>query len=170
MPEQTSTTSDLEQMEAILEREDLGHLAMTANGELYLIPINYAYAKGRILFHCALEGRKLDMIRANASVCFEVSAQEGRPAPHPGTLCDASKSAPFESVICWGVARIVEDPEERCGILNEFQARFNEPGRAAATLTIEATKRCWAVEITVSRMTGRCTGPGGKQAWEWSRA
>ncbi len=55
---------DKAQMEAILRSEAVGHLAMAADGEVYLVPLNYTYDEGRILFHCALQGRKLDMIRA----------------------------------------------------------------------------------------------------------
>jgi nitroimidazol reductase NimA-like FMN-containing flavoprotein (pyridoxamine 5'-phosphate oxidase superfamily) len=162
-----SAQDDRSRMERILREDDLGHLAMATDGELYIVPINYAYAKGRILFHCALEGRKLDMIRANPQVCFEISRQEGRPAPHPGDLCDADESATFESVICWGVAKIVDDPDERHAVLNEFQERYNEPEGSHPPISLKRAANCGAVEITVQRMTGRRKGDGESHAWAW---
>ena len=150
-------------MERILGEEDIGHLGLAHEGHVYVVPINYTYSDGRILFHCALEGRKLDMIRANPAVCFEVSRQEGRPAPHAGEVCDA----PFESVICWGEARIVEDLDDREAILNEFQARYDAPDSPRQPITRERVKGCGAVEITVTRMTGRRRAGKEKLAWEW---
>jgi len=52
------------EMEEILRREVWGCLGLCADVQPYVVPINYAYVDGRILFHCALEGEKLDCIRA----------------------------------------------------------------------------------------------------------
>lgn len=152
-----------ERMEAILREEMVGHLGLAVGGEVYVVPINYTYSEGRVLFHCALTGRKLDMIRANPRVCFEVSRMQGLPTPHDGDECDA----PFESVICWGEARIVGDLEERQEILNAFQARYLHQGEVRPDITMERTRGCGCVEITVTRMTGRCAPGTHKEAWEW---
>lgn len=155
--------TDKAHMEAILEAEGVGHLGLAVGDEAYVVPLNFAYVDGRILFHCALEGKKLDMIRANPRVCFEVSRQQGAPTEHVGDLCDN----PFHSVVCWGVARIVEDLTERVEVLNAFQARFNTPQTQRAPISTERAARCGAVEITVSRMTGRRWGAGENIRWEW---
>jgi len=155
--------TDKDQMESILNAGDLGHLGLSASGEVYVLPINYTYSAGRILFHCALEGRKLDMMDANPNVCFTVCRQEGRPAPHAGNLC----SAAFESVICWGTARAIADVEERQAILNEFQARYDTPEKKREPISLERAGKCGAVEITVTRMTGRRVADKEKSAWQW---
>jgi hypothetical protein len=160
-------TEGLAWMEAVLSRESVGHLAMAAQGEVYVIPVNYTYSDGRVLFHCSLEGRKLDMIRANPQVCFEVSLQDGPPIEHLGETCHHR----FESVICWGEARIVEDVDERAAILQEFQARYATPDNPRASLTLERARGCGVVEIHIRRMTGRQVGGsfehGGGCSWEW---
>lgn len=163
MSRNTDELDDRTRMEQILCAESVGHLAMSLDGALYLVPINYTYVDGRILFHCALEGKKLDMIRANPNVCFEVSRQEGQPAPHAGELCDA----PFESVICWGTARVVEDVEERQRVLHEFQTRYAKYGQAPEPISLERAEKCGAVEITVNRMTGRRRKGNECGDWEW---
>jgi nitroimidazol reductase NimA-like FMN-containing flavoprotein (pyridoxamine 5'-phosphate oxidase superfamily) len=163
MSEAASRTNDRQRMEQILCAESVGHVAMTDGDELYLLPLNYTYVDGRILFHCALEGKKLDMIRANPKVCFEVSRQEGQPAPHAGELCDA----PFESVICWGTARIIDDVRERQRVLHEFQARYAKYGQAPEPIPLERAEKCGAVEITVTRMTGRRRKASECGDWQW---
>jgi len=157
------TDTDRCEMERILQEESIGHLAMAADDDLYVIPLNYTYVGGRILFHCALEGKKLDSIRRNPGVCFEVSRQNGPPVPHAGDACDA----PFESVICWGQARAIDDLEERQAMLNVFQARYDTPAKKREPISPERTAKCGAVEITVTRMTGRQCAGEEKASWEW---
>ena len=162
MPVNADAEGDKESMEEILREGDIGHLAFVSD-EPYVIPINYTYSQGRIIFHCALEGRKLDLIRANPKVCLEVSSQEGRPAPHAADVCDA----PFQSVLCWGEARIIDDLAERIEILNEFQARYDDPPGTRDPITEERANNCGAIEITVTKMTGRKVSGQGKRTWEW---
>jgi len=163
MPDPSTGAQAKQAMERILAGQSVGHLGLAHGGEVYVVPLNYTYSRGRILFHCALEGRKLDMIRANPRVCFEVSYQGAEPLPHGGDPCDT----PFESVICWGTARIVEDLSERQAILDEFQMRFEKPGGPREPVPLARVEGCGAVEITVSRMTGR-RGLGHRpEHWEW---
>jgi nitroimidazol reductase NimA-like FMN-containing flavoprotein (pyridoxamine 5'-phosphate oxidase superfamily) len=99
-----------EEMERILREETLGYLGLSMEGMPYVVPLNYGYVEGKIVFHCALTGKKLDYLRANPQVCFTVGRQSGRVRRHPrGATCHTDN----DSVICYGTARIVEDVEER---------------------------------------------------------
>ena len=81
--------------------------------------------------------------------------------PHAGDACDN----PFESVMCWGDARIIDDLEERAAILNEFQVRYGTDDNPRDTITAERVKGCGAIEITVTKMTGRRFTMQGKERW-----
>jgi uncharacterized protein len=136
-------------MERMLAEATLGYLGLSLEGAPYVVPVNYGYQAGRILFHCALTGKKLDYLRANPQVCFTVGRQAGTPTRH-------AKEGPchpdYESVICYGTARIVEDLEERRNVLTTFN-RCLEPG--AGVISLEDAAKCGAVEIKVTEMTGR---------------
>jgi nitroimidazol reductase NimA-like FMN-containing flavoprotein (pyridoxamine 5'-phosphate oxidase superfamily) len=122
---------------------------MSRDGRSYVVPLNYAYVDGRILFHCALEGLKLDFIRANPDVCFSVGRQPGVVRRHGGgNVCHVDS----DSVICLGRARVIDDPVERAAALNLFNRAFR-PG--AGDIPENQVKRCAAVEITLTEMTGR---------------
>ena len=157
-----SPLTDKQLMEQILQAENIGYLGLSGD-EPYVVPLNYTYTEGRILFHCALAGRKLDMIRANPWVCFAVSRQASEPTEHFGELC----STPYESVICWGTARVVEDLAERQQILSAFQIRYGTPAKPRDSITFESTARCGAVEIVVARMTGRQVHADARTRWAW---
>jgi nitroimidazol reductase NimA-like FMN-containing flavoprotein (pyridoxamine 5'-phosphate oxidase superfamily) len=151
-----------EGMESILREETLGYLGLSMEGIPYVVPLNYGYVEGKILFHCALTGKKLDYLKANPRVCFTVGRQLGRVRRHPqGAACHVDN----DSVICYGTARIVEDVEERRQILNTFN-RCLQPD--AADITFEDASKCYAVEVKVSEMTGRQQRRGGRTHWRYS--
>jgi nitroimidazol reductase NimA-like FMN-containing flavoprotein (pyridoxamine 5'-phosphate oxidase superfamily) len=138
-----------EEMEAILREIPFGFLGMAVGGEPYLVPLNYAYIDGKILFHCALEGKKLDYLASNPTVCFTAARQVGAVQRHnEGDLCHMDS----ESVVCYGTARIIEDLEERTVVLNAFNRYFRPDIEG---LSAERVAGCAAVEIAVSEMTGR---------------
>ena len=151
-----------EEMERILREETSGYLGLSMDGMPYVVPLNYGYVEGRILFHCALTGKKLDYLKANPQVCFTVGRQSGRVRRHPqGAVCHVDN----DSVICYGIARIVEDVEERRKILDAFNHCLQPD---AEEITLEAASKCCAVEIKVTEMTGRQQREEGRTYWRYS--
>ena len=59
------------EIEKILQENFVGHLGCHANGLTYVVPISYAYVDGCI-WGRTFEGMKMDIIRQNPSVCFQV--------------------------------------------------------------------------------------------------
>ncbi len=149
-----------EEIENILRSERVGWLGLAVDGEAYVVPLNYGYSNGRILFHCALHGKKLDMLRANPQVCFSVGRQAGAVERHEkGRVCHPDN----DSVICHGVARVIEDLEERRLILTEFH-RCIQPD--APELALEDTAKCAAVEIRMVEATARSERDSKCTFWE----
>jgi len=138
-----------EEMEAILQEETIGYLGLCADEEPYVVPLNYAYADGRIVFHCGLAGKKLDVLKANPRVCFTVGRQAGEVRRHAeGNPCHLDS----DSVICYGTARVIENVEERKAALDSFNLSFQPDAEA---ISLEAATKCCAVEIDIEEMTGR---------------
>ena len=137
-----------DEMEQILREEEVGYLGLADEGQPYVVPLNYAYAAGKLLFHCALTGQKLDAIRRNPHVCFTVGRQTGTVRDHTGAPCRLDS----DSVICCGQARLLTDLTERAAALNAFNRRYRH---AAADLPEERVEQCMAVEITIAEVTGR---------------
>jgi hypothetical protein len=149
------------EMEAILQQETIGYLGLAREGQPYVVPLNYGYVDGKILFHCALEGQKLDYIRANPNVCFSVGRQSGTVQRHAGgNPCHVDS----ESVICYGRARILEDPQQRREALNAFNHCFRP---SAAEITLEEALGCAMVEIEIAEMTGRQERQQDRQRSYW---
>ncbi|MGB7537937.1 MAG: pyridoxamine 5'-phosphate oxidase family protein [Anaerolineales bacterium] len=148
-------------MEKILREETIGFLGLCRSGEPYVVPLTYAFVDGRVLFHCARSGKKLDFLRANPRVCLTVGRQSGAMIRHPqGASCRAD----HDSVICRGTARILEDVEERREALDAFNRRLQPD---AKSITLEDAAKCLAVEIRIEEMTGRRWRKGKRTRWEW---
>jgi len=130
-------------MEELLQDESIGYLGLAMDGTPYVVPLNYSYSEGTIIFHCALDGKKLDFIRANPLVCFTVGRQAGPVRDHAGgNLCHVDS----DSVICNGTARIIEDLQERKIALNAFNRRFRPD---APDVPMERVQNCGVVEINI---------------------
>ena len=77
-----------DEIDQLLHRQTVGRLGCTANDRLYVIPITYAY-DGLSVYAYSGPGRKIEMMREQPLVCFEVdevdSASEWRSVVAEGT-------------------------------------------------------------------------------------
>jgi len=133
---------------AVLERGSSGVLAVSGDdGYPYAVPLSYVFYDGKIYFHCALTGHKLDAIRRCDKVSFCVIDQD--------IVVPEEYATRYRSVIAFGRARILPEAEKRSS-LEALAAKYSPDlpeGRA------EEIERCWSqvcmVEITVEHLTGK---------------
>jgi nitroimidazol reductase NimA-like FMN-containing flavoprotein (pyridoxamine 5'-phosphate oxidase superfamily) len=59
------------QIEQLLHEQVIGRIGCHAAGRTYVVPITYAYIDGAIVCHTG-NGQKVEMMRENPNVCFEV--------------------------------------------------------------------------------------------------
>ena len=105
--------TDETQIMDILDKGKVLHLGLAVDNEPYVVPMNYGYTKENgklvIYLHSAVRGKKLDMIRTNPRVFFEIDCDL---LPFESELpCQYGIS--YSSVMGKGTARIVEDVEEK---------------------------------------------------------
>lgn len=111
-----------EECETILIAATAGTLALLGdNGYPYAVPVSHVYANGKLYFHSALTGHKVDAIRNCDKASFCVIASDD---VHPSEF-----TTYFKSVIAFGRIHIVEDDEERLNAAALLGERFN-PGDA----------------------------------------
>ena len=118
------------------------------NGYPYGVPVSYAYADGRIYFHCAREGYKVDLLKKDPHVSFTVVAQDDIIPEDFNTL--------YISAIAFGRARLVDDPEEMRKIhgyiLDKYSKGHEESGGRYLDSSIS---EIYMVEITVDHITAK---------------
>lgn len=148
--------SDRREMERILEEAEVGRLGTSVNDEPYVVPVSFAYRDGKILFHCARQGKKLDNVSKNPRVCFEVDEGALIPKDKP---CDFSVK--YRSVIAYGNATVHTDQQRMLHTLKALTDKYAPSGlsRQLTNDTVASFKDLAVVEITVSEMTGKRSPP-----------
>lgn len=146
--------TDRAAIEAILHRAGVGRLGLAVDGQPYVVPLNYVYYNGALYFHCADEGRKIEMLKANPRVCFEVDEHYGtvrsnKPVPH---------SSHYASVIVFGQARVLSDLHLKFEVLQALLDKY-APGRHYRSMRLPEAQMATVVEINPEAMTGKARAP-----------
>jgi len=144
MSAEKMTPKEIEQFLACARVGRLG--VCLEDGSPYVVPVGFAYADGKIFFHTCNKGLKMDALRRNPNVCFEVDE----------ALSDASM---FKSVIVFGTAEIICDREKMIPYLQRlidkyrvpesFDTYMSKPGRNREK-ELEAVRIC---TITPNKIT-----------------
>ena len=143
--------ADRKEMESLLQKALVGCLATVGpDGSPYITSLHFVYHQGKIYFHSALKGRKMDNIRANPRVCFEVheliKIVQGQRA------CDLSTR--YRSVLAFGRARSLPDGDEKVAVLTALAEKYAS-GQAVEPPTPERAKGTEVIEIIIEEMTGK---------------
>lgn len=138
---------------AILDKCEIMRIGLSVGDKPYIVPMNFAYEltdeKISLYFHCANEGKKLDIIKQNNNVCFEADCSyrtlEAKEA------CEWS--AEFESVMGEGIIVRLTDETEKAAALDIFMKRYGYEGKPHYTQN--ALDVVTVLKISVSAITGK---------------
>jgi len=99
-----------ETCQEILKNGKTGVLAVHGEeGYPYTVPLNYVLLNGKLYFHCAKAGHKLDAVRQNDKVSFCVIGRE--------EIVSETFSTDYQSVVVFGrAAEVAEDAEKRLAV------------------------------------------------------
>ncbi|MFC1802928.1 pyridoxamine 5'-phosphate oxidase family protein [Thermoproteota archaeon] len=156
MGENELVEDNLVEMENILKRAEVGRLALVEDMMPYIIPLNFLYKDGKIVFHCDWEGRKLDIISTNPNCCFEVDEYMGEVSYHYESRCHLD----YNSVLAFGLARIEDDNDIKVQLLQLLSEKYNELYKKPISdggkrFTLERVAECCCIIIDVFELTGR---------------
>ena len=113
MTKRERQVTDEKQILDLLDAGKVLHLGLAVDNEPYVVPMNYGYTheNGKLVLylHSAVRGKKLDMIRANSKVFFEIDCDW---KPFEGVK-PCQYGLAYSSIMGKGTARILEDVEEK---------------------------------------------------------
>jgi nitroimidazol reductase NimA-like FMN-containing flavoprotein (pyridoxamine 5'-phosphate oxidase superfamily) len=122
---------------------------MCKDNQPYVIPICYVYHDGKIFFHSASKGKKMDFMRANPTVCFQVDEH---------SLVSSSKPCKFtmnyHSVVAVGRVRFLADSNEKLKILKMLVSKY-ATSNLAESLSEKEANRLEVGEISVTEISGK---------------
>jgi nitroimidazol reductase NimA-like FMN-containing flavoprotein (pyridoxamine 5'-phosphate oxidase superfamily) len=138
----------MEDTVGVMERCTSGVLACLGDdGYPYAVPLSYVYFNGRIYFHSAKAGHKIDAITKNPKVSFSVIDED--------KIVSEEYTTHFRSVIAFGKARVVEGDEwfESFAALVEKYSG-NQP-EEAKNKEISKCTHAHIIAIDIEHMTGK---------------
>lgn len=138
------------QIEHVLRSQVIGRIGCCAGNDMLIVPVTYVYHKGYIYAH-SKEGLKVQMMRKNPKVCFQVDAMENM--------------ANWRSVIAWGNFEEIKNPREQMSGMKIMTDRFipfmtSETVRPSHGLShppkvLEKGFKAVVYRIKVNKSTGR---------------
>ena len=132
----------------ILRTAKRGVLAVLGDeGYPYAVPLDFVYEDGKIYFHCAKEGHKLDAILREPKCSFCVLS-DGVPEPDSWWFH-------FSSVISFGKIAIMEDPEAIREKLILLGRKYMPTEEEIQTDILKNGPRANILELTIEHMTGK---------------
>ena len=133
----------------ILQKSTAGTLALLGDGGYpYAVPISYVYAEGKLYFHSALSGHKVDAIRKcdKASFCV-IDKDDVQPEKY---------TTYFRSVIAFGRIHIIEDEQEKLETARLLGDRYNPNQEEALQKEIEkGLSRMVMIRFDIEYLTGK---------------
>lgn len=144
--------ADHGEMVSILNKAEYVTIAMCAGDEPYLVSISHAYDGERncIYFHCAKEGRKIEVLQTNPRVWGQALVDGG----YMQGRCDHA----FRTTQFSGRVAFVEDAEEKIRALRLMMMKLDKvPEVVAAQLTQESLALAMIGRIDIDFMSGKAS-------------
>jgi uncharacterized protein len=133
----------------ILQSCTSGVLAVMGDNDYpYAVPLSFAYKDGKLFFHFAKAGHKIDSIVRNNKVSFCVIKTDN--------VIQKTFTTHFRSAIVFGRARILTEDSEKKYALECLVEKYSPDYIAEGQSEIERDwNRVWVAEIKIEHMTGK---------------
>lgn len=144
--------NDIREIENIIKEADVCRIALSAENVPYIVTMNFGYSGGNepeIFFHCAGEGKKMDIIRKNNYVCFEFDTDHLLYGGEKG--CDWGMR--FRSVVGYGYITVINDKADKERAFNIIMDHY-APGKDF-TYDPASMNKAMILKLTVTCMTGK---------------
>jgi len=138
------------EIEAVIKKATVCRLGLVDRDESYIVPVNFGYERNAIYFHSALEGRKVELIKRNNKVCFEIDTDVAIEKTDKSNC-----SVKYRSVIGRGKACILESNEEK---LRGLKTIMRQCTGGEYSFSEERLDSVLVVEIRIEKITGKQSG------------
>ena len=139
-----------EQAKKLLREEKRGVIAMNGDdGYPFAIPVDYFYDEtaGKIYFHGAKSGYKVDALRRCDKVCFTVYGNE--------TIKEETWAPYMQSTVVFGRCHLVEHGARETALLKQFAMKYCPNEQLVDEEIAHAGKAAQIFEIEIEHLSGK---------------
>jgi uncharacterized protein len=142
---------DISELEEIISKAEICHIAFCYEDNPYIIPANFGYRENCLYIHSAPEGQKIDMLLKNNRVCFSVECDYRLLT----TTTACNWSLRYRSVIGFGRAFVIEGSEQKVKALDIIMAHYSE---GQFEYSKDNLDKLAIIKIEIESMTGKKSG------------
>lgn len=142
---------DLAIIDSVMKEAEICRIALCEDNEPYIVPMNFGYNNGYLYVHSAKEGKKLDILRRNNKVCFEVDIKTE--IVRNEKICDWGMK--YYSVIGKGEVTFLLDIEKKIQALNKIVEKYADISFEFAESELNNIE---VLEIKIKELTGKKSG------------
>ena len=143
---------DAKELKEILQKADVCRIAFAVDGTPYIVTMNFGYSwKDNLIlyFHCAKEGKKLELMKRNNMVCFEMDVDHE--LVQSENACDWGMK--YRSIVGVGLLESITDEEERKMGLDYIMGHYGFSGnRGYGEKALNLTE---VLRLTTTKFTGK---------------
>lgn len=141
--------TSIELIHEIIAKAKVCRLALSLDNCPYIVPLNFGVKENCLFFHSAKRGKKIDILKKNDNVCFEIDIEQG--------IVEAEKPCEFGtkyfSVIGSGKAILVNDASQKKEALDIIMKHYTNKENHEYDEAF--LKRIVIIKIEIEQMTGK---------------
>lgn len=151
MRRQDKEITDRAAIDEIIRRAPVCRLALSDDGQPYVVPLCFGYKDNTLYFHSAGEGRKLDVLAKNSNVCFEMDIDHEVVKGDLACTCGMN----YRSVIGFGKAVLVGDLDSKREAFGIIMGHYVDGSFEFPADVLENTA---IIKVEIESMTGKQSG------------
>jgi nitroimidazol reductase NimA-like FMN-containing flavoprotein (pyridoxamine 5'-phosphate oxidase superfamily) len=136
-------------LEEILTGAEICRLSMIDGKLPYIIPVNFGYRDGHIFIHSAPEGKKIDLLKQNEQICFEV--EDTVEIVKGDEACDWSTR--YRSVVGYATVEVLSDEKSKQEGLEVIMAQHGAP--ELLDFDPGNLERMVIIQLNITSLTGK---------------
>ena len=142
---------DRAEIRSILQKADVCRLAMSDNNVPYIATMNFGVKNGgeSLYFHCAVAGKKVDILKKNNLVCFQADIEHEFFRHHISCGC----SMKYRSVVGMGRITFVTEPAEKIQGLKTIMEHYTR--ESSFSFKEELVEKTTVLRLDVKEISGK---------------
>ena len=144
--------TDKKEIEKIFEDAQVCRLGLFDGKMPYIVPLNFGYKADTLFFHSALVGRKIDIIKSNPNVCFEIDI--------PGEVISSEEacswSMNYRSIIGNGKVVFISATDEKLEAFNIIMSHYS--GKTDWTIGAKMIKATSVFKVNIENISAKKSG------------
>ena len=138
-------------IEEILIKSEICRLGINTDDVPYIVPVNYGYKDNVIYIHSAPKGRKIELLKKNNQVSFEI--EYAHKVIREGESCDWTTE--FISIMGVGTIEIVSDFENK---IKGLDILMKQHGKEKNSYSENLVKSVVILKLTIKELAGKQSG------------